>query len=101
MDQFFVELMLDEVCKGNKVRCSFKKKSWVSMITSFNEKFGFQRGRAVLKNRYSIFRRHYSSIKILLDQRGFKWDETEQKIVADDRIWNKYIKVYELFLINY
>ncbi|CAL9026230.1 unnamed protein product [Prunus brigantina] len=97
MDQFFVELMLDEVCKGNKVRCSFKKKSWVSMITSFNEKFGFQRGRAVLKNRYSIFRRHYSSIKILLDQRGFKWDETEQKMVADDRIWNKYIKAHPSF----
>ncbi|TQD86282.1 hypothetical protein C1H46_028169 [Malus baccata] len=84
MDQFFVELMLDEVRKGNKVGCTFKKKSWITMITCFNEKFGFQHGRAVLKNRYNVLRKHYSSVNILLDQKGFTWDETQQKVVADD-----------------
>lgn len=94
MDQFFVELMLDEVRKGNKVCRTFKKKSWITMITCFNEKFGFQHGRAVLKNRYNVLRKHYSSVNALLDQKGFTWDETQQKVVADDPVWNKYIEVY-------
>ncbi|KAM1093621.1 hypothetical protein ACFX2B_008606 [Malus domestica] len=94
MDQFFVELMLDEVRKGNKVGRTFKKKSWITMITCFNEKFGFQHGRAVLKNRYNVFRKHYSSVNSPLDQKGFTWDETQQKVVADDPVWNKYIQAH-------
>ncbi|KAB2607976.1 hypothetical protein D8674_011144 [Pyrus ussuriensis x Pyrus communis] len=97
MDQFFVELMLDEVCKGNKVGCTFKKKSWITMITCFNEKFGFHHGRAVLKNRYNVLRKHYSSVNALLDQKGFTWDETQQKVVADDPVWNKYIEAHPSF----
>ncbi|XP_028948627.2 L10-interacting MYB domain-containing protein-like isoform X3 [Malus domestica] len=97
MDQFFVELMLDEVRKGNKVGCTFKKKSWITMITCFNEKFGFQHGRAVLKNRYNVLRKHYSSVNALLDQKGFTWDETQQKVVADDPVWNKYIEAHPSF----
>jgi hypothetical protein len=98
MDQFFVELMLDQVHKGNKTGHTFKKKAWAGMVTSFNKKFGFHYGRVVLKNRYNILRRHYSSIKILLTQKGFSWDETQQKVVADEWLWNKYIKVRNFFV---
>jgi len=103
MDQFFVELMLDQVHKGNKIGRMFKKKAWAHMIMSFNTKFGFQYGKVVLKNRYNILRRHYSSIKMLLTQKGFSWDETQQKVVGDDRVWNKYLKVQRFchYLICY
>ncbi|XP_059462446.1 uncharacterized protein LOC132191447 [Corylus avellana] len=97
MDQFFVELMLDQVHKGNKIGHTFKKKAWAGMVTSFNTKFGFHCGGVVLKNRYNILRRHHSSIKILLTQNGFCWDETQQKVVADELLWNKYIKAHHNF----
>lgn len=42
-------------------------------------------------------RKHYSSVNALLDQKGFTWDETQQKVVADDPVWNKYIEAHPSF----
>lgn len=93
MDQFFLELMLDQVRKGNKIGRTFKKKSWADMIEAFNDRFGCHYGKVVLKNRYNVLRRHYCSIKILLGKEGFSWDKTQQKVVADDQAWQKCIRV--------
>ncbi|XVF07499.1 hypothetical protein REPUB_Repub06bG0144200 [Reevesia pubescens] len=79
MDQYFLELMLEQVHKGNKVGRTFKKKAWVPMITLFNGKFRFQHSRVVLKNRYKILKSQYASIRTLLAQKGFCWDETQKK----------------------
>ncbi|XP_042476543.1 L10-interacting MYB domain-containing protein-like [Macadamia integrifolia] len=94
MDNYFVELMRDQVHKGNKIGNTFKKRSWVHMITSFNTKFGFQYEKDVLKNRYRGLRRQYSTIKVLLGQSGFGWDKTRQMISADDNVWDDYIKAH-------
>ncbi|XVF55898.1 hypothetical protein PTKIN_Ptkin06aG0073300 [Pterospermum kingtungense] len=97
MDQYFLELMIDQVHKGNKVGCTFKKEAWVRMIILFNAKFGFQHSRAVLKNRYKILRSQYASIRTLLTQKGFHWDETQKMVIADDCIWSKCIKEHPDF----
>ncbi|KAK9290587.1 hypothetical protein L1049_008758 [Liquidambar formosana] len=97
MDQYFLELMLNHVHKGNKNGRTFNKKAWAHMITSFNAKFGFQHGKVILKSRYNILRRQYSCIKTLVGQKGFTWDETQQIVIADDCVWNNYIKVHPNF----
>ncbi|XP_062112380.1 L10-interacting MYB domain-containing protein-like isoform X2 [Humulus lupulus] len=97
MGQFFTELLLEQVHKGNKIGRVFKKKSWVCMISSFNAKFGVQYSRYVLKNRYNILRRHYSNIQTLLGQKGFNWDKAQKKVVADDVIWDHYVKEHPNF----
>ncbi|KAI4348858.1 hypothetical protein L6164_009527 [Bauhinia variegata] len=97
MDQFFVELMLEQVRKRNKIGRTFKKKAWAEMIESFNERFRYHYGKVVLKNRFNVLRRHYSSIKVLLDKEGFSWDETQQMVVADDQLWHKCIRVNHNF----
>lgn len=93
MDQFFVELMLDHVHKGNKIGRTFKKKAWADMTESFNDRFGSHCGKAVLKNRLNVLRRHYCSINVLLGKGGFSWDKTQQKVVADDQVWRNCIRV--------
>ena len=93
MEQFFVGLMLEQVRKGNKTGPTFKKKTWVVMIAAFNAKFMVHYSRGVLKTRYNILRRHYGNIKTLLGQKGFCWDKGQNKVVADDCVWNAYVKV--------
>lgn len=93
MDQFFIELMLDQVRKGNKIGRTFKKKAWVDMIESFNARFESHYGKVVLKNRLNVLRRHYCTINVLLAKEGFSWDKREQKVVADDQAWQKCIRV--------
>ncbi|KAE9612406.1 putative Myb/SANT-like domain-containing protein [Lupinus albus] len=97
MDQYFVELMLDQVCKGNKVGRTFKRKTWADMSESFNDRFGCYYGKVVLKNRFNVLRKHYSSINALLAKEGFSWDKKEQKVVADDELWQNCIRVNHNF----
>ena len=98
MDRFFIDLMLEQVQKGNQIDGIFRKHSWAEMIASFNAKFGFNYDVDVLKNRYKTLRRQYNVIKNLLDLDGFLWDETRQMITADDYIWQDYIKVSKLHI---
>ncbi|XP_057468414.1 uncharacterized protein LOC130757641 [Actinidia eriantha] len=97
MDEYFIQLMLEQVRKGNKIGRTFKNKAWIDMIVQFNTKFGYQHGKVVLKNRYNILSRQYCTIKYLLSQGGFSWDEKQQMLIADDRVWKKVIKASRNF----
>lgn len=97
MDEYFVQLMLEQVHKGNKIGRTFKNKAWSHMISQFNTKFGYQHGKVILKNRCNILRRQYNAIKFLLGQNGFSWDETQQVLIADHHVWNKVIKASRNF----
>ncbi|KAF6160536.1 hypothetical protein GIB67_019476 [Kingdonia uniflora] len=94
MDRYFLDLLIDQVGSGNRKDHRFSKQAWKYMIASFNKKFRFQYDVDVLKNRYKKLRNQYNEIKNLLDQEGFDWDETRQIVIADDFVWDKYIKAH-------
>lgn len=94
MDRYFIDLMLDQVQKGNQVDGVFRKQAWMEMIASFNAKFGFKYDMDVLKNRFKTLRRQYNVIRSLLDLNGFVWDDTRQMVTADDCVWQDYIKTH-------
>ncbi|KAI7980554.1 L10-interacting MYB domain-containing protein [Camellia lanceoleosa] len=94
MDRYFIDVMLEQVQKGNQIDGLFHKQAWTEMIASFNARFGFKYDIDVLKNRYKTLKRQYNVIKNLLNLNGFFWDETRQIVTADDRVWEDYIKAH-------
>ncbi|XP_039019127.1 uncharacterized protein LOC120150502 isoform X1 [Hibiscus syriacus] len=92
MDRYLIDLLLDQVHRGNKLGQTFLTQAWVDMVTLFNVKFGSHYDKDVLKNRHKHFRRLYNNIKILLEQSGFSWDEAKDMVTAEDCVWNAYIK---------
>ncbi|XP_023520773.1 uncharacterized protein LOC111784223 isoform X1 [Cucurbita pepo subsp. pepo] len=92
MDQYLVKLMIDQVRKGCRINGAFKKQSWRDMITIFNAEFGYQYKKSFLKHRYRKLKAYYIDLRILLEARGFSWDEKQQMVVADDGVWDDYIK---------
>ncbi|XP_052186077.1 uncharacterized protein LOC127797312 isoform X2 [Diospyros lotus] len=94
MDRYLIDLMLEQLRKGNQVDGQFHKQSWMEMIASFNSRFGFKYDIDVLKNRYKTMKRQYKVIKNLLRLDGFSWDETRQMVTADDYVWQDYIKAH-------
>lgn len=94
MDQYFIELLLDQVGKGNKTDNTFSKQAWTDMLVLFNAKFGAQHGKRVLRHRYKKLWKYFSDVKVLLKQDGFSWDETQQMLAANDAVWDAYIKVH-------
>ena len=97
MDQYFIDLMLDQLGKGNKIGNTFNEQAWTVVLTLFNSKFCTQHGKRFLKRRHKKLEKYYSDIKTLLEQNGFSWDDRQQMIAADDDVWDKYIKVCILF----
>lgn len=100
MDRYFIDLMLEQVNKGNKFDDHlFSKRAWKNMISLFNAKFRFEYEKDVLKNRHKTLRNLYKAVKNLLDQRGFSWDEVRQMVTADNNVWDEYVKVL-MHLLN-
>lgn len=62
------------------------------MSLKFNAKFNFQYEKDVLKNRHKTLRNIYKSIKKLLAQPGCSWDEKRNMVVADNHVWDEYLK---------
>ncbi|MCL7030671.1 hypothetical protein MKW94_006273 [Papaver nudicaule] len=94
MDSYFIDLLLDQLRRGNKIENTFITQAWEQMTTLFNLNFGSQHRKDVMKNRYKSLRKQYTDVSILLEQNGFTWDETRQMVTADDNIWDAYIKAH-------
>ncbi|XP_043695598.1 uncharacterized protein LOC122646171 isoform X2 [Telopea speciosissima] len=95
MNRYFIDIMLEQVRKGYKIRNTFHRKAWEDMVASFNKKFvGLQVDKEILRNRSKKLRLQHNALKTLLDQNGFHWDETRKMVTADDRVWNEYLKVH-------
>ncbi|XP_076938121.1 L10-interacting MYB domain-containing protein-like, partial [Bidens hawaiensis] len=93
MDRYFIDLMLEQVEKGNRIDDHlFSKRAWKHMTTLFNAKFKFQYEKDVLKNRHKTLRNIYKAIHNLLSINGFSWDHTRHMVTADNNIWDDYIK---------
>lgn len=93
MDQYFIELMLNQLEGGNKLDNTFSKQAWTDMLTLFNSKFGQQHSKRVLRHRYKKLWKYYDDVKSLLKQDGFSWDDSQQMIVGGDDVWDAYGKV--------
>ncbi|CAK9135054.1 unnamed protein product [Ilex paraguariensis] len=95
MDRYFIDLMLEQVSKGNRIDDHlFSKRAWKHMTSLFNAKFKFLYEKDVLKNRHKTMRNLYRAVKNLLDQKGFSWDEARQMVTADNKVWDDYIKIH-------
>ncbi|KAL0323963.1 UNVERIFIED_CONTAM: hypothetical protein Scaly_2363400 [Sesamum calycinum] len=95
MERYFVDLMLEHIHRGNRIGHTFNKQAWTDMLAVFNAKFGSQYDKDVLKGRYTNLWKLFNDVKNLLGQKGFSWDETRQMVVADDYVWEAYIKTLQ------
>lgn len=94
MDEFFMELMLKQQERGNKLGNTFTRQAWTDMLALFNAKFGSGYNKRVLRHRYRKLCKYYSDLMALTNQKGFCWDENREMVVADDDVWEAYIKVH-------
>ncbi|OVA07336.1 Myb/SANT-like domain [Macleaya cordata] len=94
LTNILADLMVEEVVKGNKQNNSFGKKAWKNICDEFHKKTGLKWDREQLKNRYGVLRRHYTTMKSLLDLNDFTWDESRQIVMATDEVWDEYIKAH-------
>ena len=103
MDCYLIELLQDQVLRGNKIGHGFVSEAWIEMVGLFNAKFECHHDKDGLRNRYKHLRGRYNDIKVLLDQGGFSCDEMGEMVTAEDYVWDSYTKVncHLLFLVSF
>lgn len=89
----FIDLVIEQVNQGNRVENTFNQQAWTHMITAFNGKFGLQCDKQFLEDQYFCIMKQYEDISSLLNHDGFAWDETLQMVIAENDVWEAYIKV--------
>ncbi|KAL3630113.1 hypothetical protein CASFOL_023097 [Castilleja foliolosa] len=87
-----VDLMVDQIHKGNISNKSFSKKGWEFICEDFRIQTGYWWDNEQLKSRYVVLRKQYVNVSLLLDHPDFQWDETTGSVTATDEAWDGYIK---------
>ncbi|GFY91961.1 hypothetical protein Acr_08g0003570 [Actinidia rufa] len=72
MERYFIDLMLDQMHRGNRVGHTFTKQAWADMLVLFSAKFGSPHDKDLLKNRYSTLWKQYTMMsRICLNKVDF------------------------------
>ncbi|XP_014510263.1 uncharacterized protein LOC106769245 isoform X1 [Vigna radiata var. radiata] len=94
MDKCLTEVLAEQVKKGNKMDNMLKPAAFSGALKTLNEKYGMYVTKGQIKNRLKTLRKQFGVLKELLAQRGFMWDDTKKMVVADNSVWNDYIKMH-------
>ncbi|RZC86201.1 hypothetical protein C5167_007385 [Papaver somniferum] len=92
MDRLFIGLMEDQVQKGQLLDGQFSKYAWTHFVDNFKQSFGSSFTKDVLKNRMKTLKKNYVAVSTLRGQSGFGWDQSREIVIADDAVWDDYIK---------
>jgi len=101
MDKCLTEALSEQVKKGNKMDNIFKPAAFSGALKTLNEKYGMYVTKGNIKNRLKTWRKQFGVLKELISQSGFMWNETKKMVVADNSVWNDYIKVILLHGLQY
>ncbi|KAG6767104.1 hypothetical protein POTOM_028283 [Populus tomentosa] len=88
----FLDMMVDQVQRGNRISNSFSKKAWKHMSAEFYRKTSLRWDLEQLKSKYAVLRRQYAIASSLLERSEFSLDECTGMISANDEAWAAYIK---------
>ncbi|XP_042489224.1 L10-interacting MYB domain-containing protein-like isoform X2 [Macadamia integrifolia] len=84
--------MVQQVLQGKTTKNGFSKKAWAVIRTDFNRKTGCYYTQQQIRNRKGVLKMQYKNVKQLLGHPGFKWDETRHMVIAEDDVWDDYLK---------
>lgn len=93
MDRCLTDKLIEQVKMGNKLEKSLTPVAYRAAVKALNAKFGLDLTKANIRNRLKTWKKMYGHVKEILSHKGFKWDKTRKMVVANDAVWNEYIKV--------
>ncbi|XP_068643428.1 L10-interacting MYB domain-containing protein-like isoform X2 [Aristolochia californica] len=91
-DATLLNLLYEEVLKGNRCPSGWKKEVWPRLMETFQELTGFTRTKAHVIHSMRNWRRNYKKVSDIVSKSGFRWDAITGKIVATDSRWDELIE---------
>jgi hypothetical protein len=94
----FIDIMVDEVTKGNMPNGVFHVRTWNSMTTRLNSVTNRSFTARQLKAKMHRLRAMYREFYSLLQNTGFGWNAETNTVTANEEVWRNYLQVWFNFL---
>lgn len=101
MERCFIDFMLQKEHKMSRIGYNIDNQAWIDMVAVFKDRFGSKQDKDIFRSHYKRLEKQYLDMKDLLERGGFWWDESEQMITESDDVWDAYIEVQHLFLLEF
>ncbi|KAL4587723.1 hypothetical protein LXL04_000597 [Taraxacum kok-saghyz] len=94
MDECFIQSLLTQQDKDNRINGTFTSQAYANMVDDLNAKTGLSLTKCHLKNRMKTFKISFSQWYDMFrgtSLSGFGWNSETHLIEADDEVWAKLI----------
>ncbi|XP_062079451.1 L10-interacting MYB domain-containing protein-like [Humulus lupulus] len=92
-EEIFIELMEEEVLKGNKNTTTFTKQSWKYIKEELCGRAKRNYSDMQLRNKYNQLKQKHKDFKSLLKETGMGYNAVIGEVSATDEVWDKLIRV--------
>ena len=89
----FIDIMVDEVTKGNMSNGVFHSRTWNTITTKLNSITNRSYKKEQLKAKMHRMRAMYREFSLLLQHTGFAWDAETNIVTAGEEVWQNYLRV--------
>ena len=100
----FIDIMVEEVNKGNMKNGVFTTRTWNGMLNTLNIRTNRTFTMKQVKQKYNRLRSKHGQFSHLLKQTGFGWNAEKNTVVADESVWQTYLAVHTklcIFCLNW
>ncbi|KAF4378544.1 hypothetical protein F8388_022365 [Cannabis sativa] len=92
-EEIFIELMEEEVLKGNRNTTTFTKQSWKRIKEELYAQAKRSYTDTQLRNKYNLLRQRHKDFKSLLKETGIGFSVVTGQVTAPDEVWDRLIRV--------
>ncbi|XP_039684555.1 L10-interacting MYB domain-containing protein [Medicago truncatula] len=91
----FIDIMVDEVTKGNMSNGVFHTRTWTSMTNRLNSITNCSYEEEQLKAKMHCLRAMFHEFYSLLQNVGFVWNSETNTVTASEEVWKNYLKTHD------
>ncbi|XP_052134880.1 L10-interacting MYB domain-containing protein-like [Oryza glaberrima] len=90
MKLFLIQQLKDHDVPGFRTHNAWSKDAWTSIVSQLNCKFGVSLTVNQVKQKEQDLKKDYRSVKDLVTESGFGWDNERMMVDAPDSVWDTF-----------
>ncbi|KAF5937568.1 hypothetical protein HYC85_025074 [Camellia sinensis] len=94
MDCCLTKKLIEQMKMGNKLEKNFKPLAFKAVVKALNENFGLDLTKENIRSRLKTWKKLYRLVNELLCHIGLSGMMDERWLLANDSVWNEYIKMH-------
>ncbi|XP_054809519.1 L10-interacting MYB domain-containing protein-like [Prosopis cineraria] len=90
-----IDILVEEVQKGNMPNGVFHSRTWTSMTARLNSVTNCSFNVKQLKQKVNRLRSMHREFTLLLKHTGFGWSAETNTVTASEEVWQNYLQAHE------